>query len=559
MSKVALSSILWSQEKLARLREQLVGTWANDIWSVTCQCSTRRPEVERLLHFAFPSESLTIEFKYAFWYQLSQGDWQQPTTRYQVYYALRALVQWLNQSAPKTSSLLERSLDSWVCSLRSWLVETGRYNSAKAKVLDGSQCYVTYLKDDHRVYAFRVLYRTITNAYDDRPEMEKDLWDLRKLGVSLNLSQAMYFLNFTGITQPWLCELAKSYFKYNLAIHSVGDCSTKLTALRQFSQFLVATAPQAEVADINRALIVQYLHFLQEQHLVAGTRNNYITTLRTFLEMCAYRLQTPGLTRQALIFDDDLGRRPERGTREIPEEVLVQLRQHLDTLPTTLLRMVTVLLEVGLRINELCQLPLDCLICDDKHEWYIRFYQSKTHRELVVPLVEEHVIRAIQSQQYEIRTTWATTCPYLFPSPISPTKPYLQATFGNLLNKWAHHHDIRDRHQQLYRFTSHQFRHSLAMRLINEDVPLEVVSRLLGHRSLEMTQVYARIRDKKLRRDLERVARKRKTVNYQGNAVKGDPRANDPEAQITRNGVRGQTLPVGGSLCWETARMPTNA
>jgi len=84
------------------------------------------------------------------------------------------------------------------------------------------------------------------------------------------------------------------------------------------------------------------------------------------------------------------------------------------------------------------------------------------------------------------------------------------------------------------------------MHLINEDVPLEVISRLLGHRSLSMTQVYARVRDQKLRADLERVARKRKTVDYQGNAVSGDPQANDPEAQLTRKGVRGQTLAVGG-------------
>lgn len=89
------------------------------------------------------------------------------------------------------------------------------------------------------------------------------------------------------------------------------------------------------------------------------------------------------------------------------------------------------------------------------------------------------------------------------------------------------------------------------MRLINEDVPLEVVSRLLGHRSLQMTQVYARVHDKKMRVDLERVSRKRKTVDYQGNAVKGDARANDPEVQMARKGVRGW-------LCWENVPMRTN-
>ncbi len=44
------------------------------------------------------------------------------------------------------------------------------------------------------------------------------------------------------------------------------------------------------------------------------------------------------------------------------------------------------------------------------------------------------------------------------------------------------------------------------MHLLNNGVPIEVISRLLGHKSLMMTQVYARVRDNKMRADLERVA-----------------------------------------------------
>jgi hypothetical protein len=61
-----------------------------------------------------------------------------------------------------------------------------------------------------------------------------------------------------------------------------------------------------------------------------------------------------------------------------------------------------------------------------------------------------------------------------------------------------------------------------------------------------MTQVYARVKDTKLRDALQRAALKRKTVDATGQVVKGDARANDPEAQLLRKGVRGQTLPVGG-------------
>jgi integrase len=414
------------------------------------------------------------------------------------------------------------------------------------KELTASQTYQEYFAEDRCVNLLRATYRLLTAAYDQRPEREKDIWDLRKLGIRLNLSQSAYKLNFTLIGQPWLRALAKGYLEYNLAIHSAAACSRKLFALRQFSLFLAQTTPQAQAADLDRALILRYLSFLHGQKLSAAGRGKYLSELRTFLETCAHRLHVPGLSREALIFDEDLPQREDLGTREIPAEVLVQLRANLNKLPTTPLRMVTVLLEVGLRISELCQIPLDCLICDDKHEWYLRCYQSKTHREHVVPLVDEEVIGAIQAQQQEIRARWGKECPYLFPAPSSHCSPYRQHTFATQLNKWAVECQILDRNQQLYRFTSHQFRHTLGMRLLNEDVPLEVVGRLLGHRSLTMTQVYARIRDQKLRADLARVARSRKTVDYQGKAIQGDPRANDLEAQITRQGMRGQTLPVGG-------------
>jgi hypothetical protein len=84
------------------------------------------------------------------------------------------------------------------------------------------------------------------------------------------------------------------------------------------------------------------------------------------------------------------------------------------------------------------------------------------------------------------------------------------------------------------------------MKLINNDVPLEVIARLLGHSSVEMTKVYARKRNSVIREEFERAMRKRKTVNYQGQIVKGDSQANELDVQMLRKGIRGQTLPVGG-------------
>jgi len=61
-----------------------------------------------------------------------------------------------------------------------------------------------------------------------------------------------------------------------------------------------------------------------------------------------------------------------------------------------------------------------------------------------------------------------------------------------------------------------------------------------------MTQIYARKRDERKTEDLERAGYARKTVNFQGQIVRGDPRANASDAQLLRKGIRGQTLPLGG-------------
>jgi integrase len=531
---------LWSEKKQQRLQEDLKGMWADDVWVFL-----RRQE-KRYLRFPLTSLSLKREVKYAVWRLFEDGQRIWGTDQSRLCADLKILAHWLNMVAPKAQSLLQKTLEAWEESLHAYLVEHGQFKQLRRKHLLATQEYAEYALEDSRIRLFRQLYEILVDVYDDRPEMERDLWDMRKLGLSLNPTIAQYYLNFALIAQLWLRHLAKEFMKYRIAIYTPADCQAKMNALRAFSQFLSQSYPDCQPSDIDRPLIVTYIHFLRASQRSAIWKNQLLTNLRLFLETCAHRLQIPNMTKERIIFDDDFVKEPEYLSREIPEEVQVQLREHLDSLPTMILRMVTILWECGLRINELCTLPRDCLICDDKHEWYLRFYQRKSHKEHIIPLVEEKVVGVIQAQQQEMREQRGENCPFLFPNPRSSQQPYRQTTFADILNRWALSTDIRDRNGNLWRFQTHQFRHTMSMKLLDEDVPLEIIRRLLGHTSLRMTERYARKRAAELRKELERVARRRKTVDYQGRAVKGDPQANDPEAQIVRQGVRGQTLPVGG-------------
>jgi integrase len=53
-------------------------------------------------------------------------------------------------------------------------------------------------------------------------------------------------------------------------------------------------------------------------------------------------------------------------------------------------------------------------------------------------------------------------------------------------------------------FTSHLARHTFATTVtLNNDVPIETVSKMLGHSSINMTRTYARLLDKKVGKDMK--------------------------------------------------------
>jgi len=57
--------------------------------------------------------------------------------------------------------------------------------------------------------------------------------------------------------------------------------------------------------------------------------------------------------------------------------------------------------------------------------------------------------------------------------------------------------------------TSHIARHTFATTItLNNDVPIESVSKMLGHKDLKTTQHYAKVLNLKVRRDMEELDRK---------------------------------------------------
>ena len=60
-------------------------------------------------------------------------------------------------------------------------------------------------------------------------------------------------------------------------------------------------------------------------------------------------------------------------------------------------------------------------------------------------------------------------------------------------------------------FSSHLARHTFATTVtLNNNVPIETVSKMLGHSSINMTRIYARLLDKKVGQDMKHLNNKYK-------------------------------------------------
>src|SRR5260370_36513545 len=105
----------WSEDKLKRLQEKLVGRWADDIWILTY---TDPKPSRRYLKFALTSQPLKVEAKYALWSKFDSGQWNATRNGHDLHRELAHIIQWLYRFSPPLQSLLEKALVQQVLSLR---------------------------------------------------------------------------------------------------------------------------------------------------------------------------------------------------------------------------------------------------------------------------------------------------------------------------------------------------------------------------------------------------------------------------------------------------------
>lgn len=387
-------------------------------------------------------------------------------------------------------------------------------------------------------------------AVNPQAEYQKDIWDCRALGVDGGVGKSSHKLNFTQLSQPWLKQTAKQFLKVCLSSIVFASVQEKLYSLRRLSHFLSKDYPNIKPSEISRAVITDFTIHLAGLNLAPSTRKGILCDTKLYFDAC-YQNQWLDV-RRYLVCREDLPRIPKSIPRYIPEEVMQQLNEHIGELAEPVIRMVLVLQECGMRISELVNLNFDCLLQDKTGDWFLRYYQFKMKKEITIPISRE-IVRVIQEQQRYIREHITdSSFKYLFcanggakspgynPVPRVMTRKKLP----EYLNRLAEKNNICDSSGKLWHFQTHQFRHTVGTRMINNGVPQHIIQRYLGHESPEMTSRYAQIHDQTMKKEIAKF--QGKVVNIAGQVVEpNDTEADDAELQWFKRNINAQALPNG--------------
>ena len=353
-------------------------------------------------------------------------------------------------------------------------------------------------------------------------EYERDDWRLRELGIKAQCAHVL----FGRIPQPWLKGLAKRWARWRLSTGlGAASVSSGTRAISCFGQFLASPAVGVDCLDqVDRPLLERYLAYLHAEYSGRVVHTNFIGQLNLFFLAIRQHGWDDTLPTGAMFYPEDFPCRNERLPRALSELVMTQLEEpaSLDQWKNQAHRLTTlILMRCGLRITDTVRLPHDCIVRDGDGAPYLRYLNHKMKREALVP-IDEELEREIRAHQRRLRDRWPDGTPVLFPRPLrnpEGTEPTDGNVYRTALHAWLKACDVRDEHGHLVKVTPHQFRHTLGTRLINRDVPQEVVRRILDHDSHAMTAHYARLTDTTIRRHWEQ-ARK---VNISGQPVSLDP------------------------------------
>jgi integrase/recombinase XerD len=267
--------------------------------------------------------------------------------------------------------------------------------------------------------------------------------------------------------------------------------------LREFAGYLTTEFPAIDgLIDVDRRHIEAFKRHLSTRlsrnktgRTLTPTRIRIVLgTLRTFFERVS-EWDYPDAPTRVLIFNGDLPTPDDPLPKFLSDPDAAKLmRAAADADPVRRL-VVEMLARTGLRVGEFCELTSDAVVFMNGRHW-LRVPIGKLHNDRYVPL--HHQLVELLDEHRQNRTD------DLDRLIVFDGRRLDRHMVARMLRRVAKAAGIGHVHP-------HQLRHTLATQAINRGMSLEAIAAMLGHKTLRMTLVYARIADRTVADAYDRV------------------------------------------------------
>jgi len=312
-----------------------------------------------------------------------------------------------------------------------------------------------------------------------------------------------------------LAETLTGYLEQLRLTRRPGTVANEDEALREFACFLARRYPAiGSAAEVDRGHVEDYKRWLVERPAHHGGRLHRHTVRRRLnsVQLCFQRLIEWGGTdapARAPIFPHDLPIKDDPLPRFLDDAAATKLLVAARADPDPLVRLIVEFLaRTGMRKGELVNLTVDAVVQIGSAYW-LRVPVGKLHNDRYIPL---------HPQLKELLGRWLATRPEDLRSKlmfIERGRPLSTARVDAAVDKVAQAAGLEG-------VSPHRLRHTLATQAINRGMSLEAIAALLGHRSLSMTLVYARIADRTVADEYFAVSEKVEALYDQPRALAAD-------------------------------------
>lgn len=285
--------------------------------------------------------------------------------------------------------------------------------------------------------------------------------------------------------------------------------------LREFAGFLTNEFPAINgLVDVDREHVEAFKRHLGTRlsrndtgRTLSPTRIRIVLgTLRTFFERVS-EWDYPDAPTRVLIFNGDLPTPDDPLPKFLSDPDAAKLmRAAADADPVRRL-VVEMLARTGLRVGEFCDLEVDAVVFMNGRHW-LRVPIGKLHNDRYVPLhpqLVEQLEHHAQSRSDDLDRLV-----------VFDGRRLDRHMVARMVRRVAKAAGIGHVHP-------HQLRHTLATQAINRGMSLEAIAAMLGHKTLRMTLVYARIADRTVADAYDRVTQEVDALYTKPNGLKSAP------------------------------------